>query len=347
VRRAAALLLVAGCSGVPLPADLGEAQRQESAHDAAGALEAYRAVRGECEQTGRMRPHDDCALAAVREAELLERQGRWAEAREAWLRVPPLSTDARKQARALERAASLSHSYLSDPERARALAWTVVERYPDEVPADDALALAVRLDQARDPAALARRLDALWPQLQKREVGDNLLFARAELTARLGDPSEAVAAYDLLADTYLHSGLRDDSLWRAAALARRQRDFTGALRRLQRILDTHKDALITGSYNSLVLDDAELLTGRIYLDDLHDPERALVAFQNLVDDFPDSTLRDDGLYELARACLARHAPPTSDDRARACAALARLERQFPDGNRVRAARALQAELSCR
>jgi len=51
-------------------------------------------------------------------------------------------------------------------------------------------------------------------------------------------------------------------------------------------------------------------------------------------------LRDDALYDLARARRQQH------DDAAACRALTRLVTQFPDGNRVRAARALMQELAC-
>ncbi len=80
--------------------------------------------------------------------------------------------------------------------------------------------------------------------------------------------------------------------------------------------------------------------GRIYLDDVHDPERASAAFALLADDYPESVLRDDALFELARARLAAH------DHDGACRALARLLRQFPDGNMARTARARAQELAC-
>jgi outer membrane protein assembly factor BamD (BamD/ComL family) len=151
---------------------------------------------------------------------------------------------------------------------------------------------------------------------------------------------QAVAIFDELADAYPHSSLRDDGLWRAAELLRKSGDFDGALRRLRRITSTKRRALITGSYNYLQLDDAQLEIGRIYLDDLHDPKSAAKAFETLADDYPDSTLRDDALYDLARARREQR------DDAAACRALARLIKQFPDGNRVRAARAMMQELAC-
>jgi Tetratricopeptide repeat len=348
--RRALILFLAACSGAPLPGDLKSAQAREAARDDVGALGAYRAIADECQRSGRRRPHDDCALAAEREAQMLERLERWAEAERAWLLVPHLSAmqsgttgaqlSQRRVARALERAAELELERLSQPDAATRLAWRVVDEYPDEVPADDALKLALRV--LPNNAALQQTLTARWERLKDRDIGDNLLFARAERS----QSADAVALYDELAATYPHSGLFDDSLWRAAEILRRSGDARGAILRLQKILDTHKDALITGSYNSLVLDDAQLLVGRIWLDDLHRPAEAALAFQNLEDDFKDSVLRDDALFELARARLQQHAPPSEKDKAQACEALARLCREYPDGNMVRRAHAEASTIGC-
>jgi hypothetical protein len=339
-----ALLLCAACSGAPLPNDFQKAQAREAARDDEGALVAYRAIRSDCQRSltssGRRRAHDDCGLAAEREAEMLERLERYDEAYAAWRAVPVLSTEGRRTARALVRAAQLAAERRHDDDAALRFSWEAVERFPDEVPADDALKIAVRIEKARDPRRLLARLDALWQRDRNLDLGDNLLYERAEVTREL-DAAAAVGVYDRLADVYPHSGLRDDSLWRAAEILRASGDARGALKRLQRILDTHKDALITGSYNSLVLDDAQLLAGRIWLDDLHDPEQAARAFELLADDFKDSTLRDDALFELSRARIAQ-----KDPRA-ACAALERLFREYPNGNMVRRARAQAAELQCR
>jgi hypothetical protein len=343
------VVLWLSCSGAPLPSDFKTAQEREAARDDAGALAAYRSIREECERTGRRRRLDDCATAAVREAEMLERLERWPEAYGAWLAVPRLSVpqegttgrqlSERKVARALGRAAALAHHRLHDDRAALELAWRVVEQFPDEVPADDALELAIQIERAHDPSRLQERLTQLWERDRTLDLGDNLLYARAKL-------ADSVQLYDQLAELYPHSGLRDDSLWRAAEILRQQGDFRGALRRLQKILDTHKDALITGSYNSLLLDDAQLLVGRIWLDDLHQPEPAAMAFANLADDFKDSVLRDDALYELARAKLARHAPSSDADKSDACAALRRLFREYPNGNMVRRARELATTIGC-
>jgi tetratricopeptide (TPR) repeat protein len=337
VLGAVALAAVAGCSGAPLPADFAHAQSFEST-DPERARSLYDALAARCAHE--RLAHDDCALVEVRVAELDESERRYADAEKAWLRAADVTAQPRTAARALQRAADVAHADLHDDATAATLAWRTVETYPDEIPADDALKLAIRIDEPRDWQALTARLAALYPRVVKFDLGDNVLFERGMLYGRHDQAADAIAVFDQLGDAYPHSSLRDDGLWRAAELLRKSGDFDGALRRLRRILSSRKDAIITGSYNYLQLDDAQLLVGRIYLDDLHDAARAAEAFELLADDYPESTLRDDALYDLARARKEQH------DTAAACRALARLVKQFPDGNRVRAARSLQQELAC-
>jgi hypothetical protein len=325
------------------------AHAREAAHDPAGALTVYKMVRSDCERPGAAhRPHDDCALAVVREAQLEENLGHWREAYQSWLAVPKLAEEKRKSARALARAAEIGADELHDDKAALEIAWRAVADYPDEVPSDDALHLIVKLGKRADPRALAGQLEELYPRIARTDLGDNVLFELAELyRTTLESPAEAVRTYDRLAATYLRSSLRDDSLWRAAQVERGTHQPEAALKHLRALLSTRRDAYITGSYNSEFLDDAELLSGQIYLEDLHDVAHAIEHFQLLADDYPESTLRDDALYELARACLSRHTPPSDGDKTQACAALTRVEKQFPDGNRTRAAHELAQELSCR
>lgn len=341
----AAPVLFAACSGAPLPSDLDRAQALEAARDDAGALAAWRAIRESCAQKG-PRPHDDCGLAATREAQLEERLGRFADAARDYEALPDRTVDPRKAARGVARAAAIAADELHDEARALRVAWSCVARWPDEVPADDALALAVRIEKRRDPAALLAKLDALTERLGSDDLADNLLFDAGEVALAAGDEPGAIARWDLLDQRFPRSPLRDDANWRAAAILRTRKDPKGAIERLERILRTRRDALIVGSYNSVWLDDAQLELGRVWLDDLHDPGHAEEAFALLADDYPDSTLRDDGLFELARARLARHTPPSGADVTGACRALERLLEEIPDGNRARAAKAERERLGC-
>jgi tetratricopeptide (TPR) repeat protein len=333
--------VLAACAGAPpLPTEFELAHQKEAAQDDDGALLLYRTVRADCERPGATpRPKNDCALAVVREAQLHEKHHRWQESFDAWRAVETRSGDKRVSARALVRAAIVATDELRKDEVAEELAWRTIARYPDEVPADDALQLAVRLGKRRDPARLARQLEELWPRVRQLDLGDNVMWERAELSRLSGEPLSAIPIYDRLIAEYPRSGLRDDALWHSAHLLREAGKPREALRRLQVILDSRRDALITGSYNSIWLDDAQLLKGQILLDDLHDAALAAESFRLLADDFPESVLKDDGLYELARA-------QKDKDRPGACASLARLLKTYPDSNRLRQARALETDLSC-
>src|SRR5205823_6603144 len=128
-------------------------------------------------------PKDDCGLASVREAQLLEKLGREREAAAAWEEAAARAHGERNAARALASAAALWAGPLGEPEHGEADAWRCVERYPAEMPADSCLAVAVRLGRARDPHALVARLDALAARDAQHDLVDNLRFAAADVAA--------------------------------------------------------------------------------------------------------------------------------------------------------------------
>ena len=339
-----ALLLVAGCSGAALPSDLQRAQALELGHDDAGALAAWRAIREGCANPD-ARPRGDCGLAAIREAQLLERLARDDEAAAAWEALPQRTREPPQAALALYRAAALADRR-GDRSRAESFAWRCLEQYPDESSAERAVDLLLRLaTDGGDAMSAIARFDRGALRLQAREVADNLLFAAAHL-AEPRDPLAALARFDDLPLRHPSSPLADDPLWRSMEILRRRGDFPGAIERLRRITRTRRPALVTGSYNALLLDDAQLEIGRLYRDGLQDPEGALRELLIVADDYPESTLRDDALLEAAEASLARHTPPTGDDRRQACALLQRLRRQFPDSNRRPAAGERARQLAC-
>src|SRR5207237_58228 len=150
--------------GAPLSTDFEMAQAREAAQDDDAALALYRKVRGDCE-AGRQRPHDDCALAVLREAQLHEKHHRWDEAYRASRVAADRAREPRTAARALARAATLAADELHDDAAAEKIAWRTVVELPDEMGADDCLQLAVRIGKRRDPNALAKRLEALWPRV--------------------------------------------------------------------------------------------------------------------------------------------------------------------------------------
>src|SRR5205814_1552464 len=120
--RALALLLAfagSGCSSVPLSPELAAAQRLEGQGQDEEALAAWVRVLERCpahaDDTATVAPRrehqrpgfggsrvrDDCGLASVRKAQLLERLGRDADAAAAWEDVPRRADDPRHAARGL------------------------------------------------------------------------------------------------------------------------------------------------------------------------------------------------------------------------------------------------------
>lgn len=332
-----AALALSACAGRSPPPDLARAQSLETSSPTE-ARRLYAAIEERCKS--QPLDGDDCAQAAVRTAELGEDQQQWAAAYAAWLRAAATSHVGSTRARSLARAASLAHARLGDDKSARELAWRCVENEPDERSSDDALTLAVRLDEARDWAALAARLGELQTRLARFGIADNIAYARAMLLTRNEHDADAIAAFDALVAGWPRSSLRDDALWRAAGLARAAGDFQGALRRLRQMVDTRRGAHISGSFNYPQLDQAQLLIGKIYIDDLHDLVRADDAFSRLADDFKESALRDDALLELTRVHRAQN------DNVAACKTLERLIRDFPDSEHMREAETQKAELDC-
>ena len=65
------------------------------------------------------------------------------------------------------------------------------------------------------------------------------------------------------------------------------------------------------------------------------------ALEALVKNFKDSTLRDDALFRLAQVHHEQH------HNAEACAAIARLRKDFPASNQLRKAEELSTTLHCR
>lgn len=337
-----AVAALAACSAPPVPADLARAYERERAGDVDGALAAYDAAAARCDRTlSRHRADADCGRALLGKAALLADRGRTDEAIAAYVAIGARThDDPPPSAEGLFRAGRLAY----DADRAAEAAgylWAVVEQYPDEAFAADALAYVVRRARADAPRPLWDRLVADYATLRDTDVADNLLWALAELAEHeLADPATALELYDRIPGDHPTSGLRDDSRWRAAALATARGDFAGAATRLRALLATREVALGAGSYFSVWLDDAQLALARLLRDHLRDPAGAAAAFARLTRDYPASVLVDDALAELAALEEARGRT------AAACAAAARLLAHDAASRFAAAAAARQARLGC-
>jgi tetratricopeptide (TPR) repeat protein len=327
------------CSAPATLSELKTAEQRADAGDVDGAIAAYRAAQGTC---GALRParraQAACAEALLGEAEVLEHAGRTEPAIRTYLAIPARAAgDPATAATAVYRAGEL---LLRDHQVTPAWTalWRVVTDYPDEPIAADALRALLTDGRRRDARALADELGKLLTPLAETQIGDNLLWSLADLTEHeLANPEAARAIYDRIPVDYPASGLRDDARWHAARISRLLHDPAGAAQRLRALLATREVAIGAGSYFSIWLDDAQLELGKILRDDLADLPGAAAAFRRLPDDYPASILRDDALYELAVTLEQMH------DHAGACAAVARLAKQFADSKYL----ARGGELGCK
>jgi tetratricopeptide (TPR) repeat protein len=325
--------LGAGCSATTLPAAFHRGQAHERRGDHAAALAAYRRALPRCPDA------EGCLSTRLRIAEQLVALRRFRDAARSYLALSRTTQLARGRARAQHRAARLYERQLGEPARARALYRRTLLGYPDEPAGEDAL---------RDGFALARRqlgvasalteLLALYPRVRHRRLADNLLFTAAQVYARHGRPTEAIQLYQRLLVEMPKSPLVDDALWEAARLDEAAGRWRAALKRYRRLLVGRTYPLLgAGSFNSVYVDDAQLRRGLIYYQQLKQPKRALRELRLLRDDFPDSRLRDDAAWWIARI---HH---EAKRKHHACVALATLLTRFPDGNHARrAARARKA-----
>jgi TolA-binding protein len=326
------------CSAPATLSDLRTAERRADAGDVEGAVAAYRAAQVSCHELRPVRrARAACGEALIGEAEVLEHAGRTQPAIQAYLAIPARAEgDPVTAATATYRAGEL---LLRDHQAAAAWTalWRVVTDYPDEPIAADALRALLTDGRSRDPRALADQMARLLTPLAETQIADNLMWSLADLDEHeLANAAAARAFYDRIPQDTPASGLRDDARWHAARLSRALGDPKGAAERLRALLATREVAIGAGSYFSIWLDDAQLELGKILRDDLGDLRGAAAAFRRLPDDYPASILRDDALYELA-VTLER-----MRDRPGACAALARLAKQFADSKYIARGR----ELGC-
>jgi hypothetical protein len=337
----AATVVAAACSAPAPPPDLARAERFEAGGKDAEALDSFARAASSCDgRKGKELRDRWCAAALLGRASTLERLGRLPEAADAYEAVR-LRVDGDPASRGLAEAARLRLA-LGEEERAYDLYWKVIAQHPDELAAEDALRRVVVDGRRRNARQLRDVLAELRTRLEGTEIADNLLYTEAILDRDdLADPAAALAALDAYVEQYPEGPLLDDALWEAAKLARAAGDGKGAVTRLRKLLATRDQAYVLGSYHSVHLDDAQLLAGQILRDDLGDARGAASAFAKIGEHYPDSTLRDDALWEEAATREAL------GETARACKLLARLGGKFPDSRwNLTEAPAAKTRLGC-
>jgi TolA-binding protein len=324
------VLLMVGCSAPATLPELVQAEHLADQGDTDGALAAYREAQRKCKNLKpARRATQACGEALLGEAEVQEHAGRLDAAIATYRAIPDRAPDdPATQSTALYRAGELllKQDKIVD---AWTLLWRVVTDWPDEGVAADALKTLVADGRHRDAQALAEQLGKLITPLAETEVADNLVWWLADLTEHeLGNRDAARSLYDRIPLDWPNSGFRDDARWHAARLSRELNDPKGAVDRLRALLATREVAIGAGSYFSIWLDDAQLELGIVLRDDLHDFAGAAAALRQLPKDYPASILRDDALYELARALY------DGRDNLGTCKTVLQLKRESPDSKYV-------------
>jgi TolA-binding protein len=335
--------LAIGCSAPATLPELVQAQTLARQGNVDGAIAAYREAQIRCRRLSpARRAQRACSEALLGEAEVLQDGGRTDGAIATYLAIPSrVIDDPLTAATATYRAGELLLQNGKVVEAWTAL-WRVVTDWPDEQFAGDALDTLVDDGRKRAPRELAEQIGKLLTPLAETAVGDNLVWALADLTDKeLANPAAARALYDRIPIDYPTSGFRDDARWHGARLSKALGDPRGAADRLRKLLATREVAMgAAGSYFSIWLDNAQLELGKILRDDLRDLPGAAAAFRRLPKDYPASILKDDALYELAVTLRAASDVPG------ACSTIAVLRGQSPDSKYLDDAATLSTEIAC-
>lgn len=179
--------------------------------------------------------------------------------------------------------------------------------------------------------ALLRELDG---SVRATDLGDDVLTELAAILRERGQRDDARALYErIVAEHPYPRGQRwDDTFMRLADMAEEDGDHEAAIAYLERMIDPHALGLAPGSYTLPHMPDAALRIAHILRDEIHDVDRAVLAYRRMYEGFPTSLLRDDALVELGELEL------DAGRRSLGCETLARAIGEFEVGSAARRAR---------
>lgn len=315
MRRAsvASLLLACACSKPLPPAFVSaedEATRAYSAHDYAGAADAWR-------RAATLAPNErERDEAVYRRAAALERAGRRAEA-EALYRQLELGHGERAERAAYSRAQSVLAR--GERELGMRLLEAALLRFPNSGLAQAAThrVLEHAARGAGDSAELAK-LESLLANVRGSELEESLLFLRARWFEEHGQSERAADELGSLVRRfpYPQGKFWDEALIARARLAEARGDYRAALAELEALLAERETARSMGSYERPNFAIARFHIAELYRDRLGQPERARAEFRRVWSDHPTSRLRDDALFEEALTALRSNEPEAACEPAR-------------------------------
>lgn len=106
------------------------------------------------------------------------------------------------------------------------------------------------------------------------------IYARADLLIFAEEPEKALATLDSIDKKFPGNALTDDILMAKARLLIQQKDYSGAIPLLKKIVDDHNSGLWA--------DDAVFMLGDIYENHLDDKEQAKIYYQKIINDYAGS-----------------------------------------------------------
>jgi tetratricopeptide (TPR) repeat protein len=108
------------------------------------------------------------------------------------------------------------------------------------------------------------------------------MYARADMDIFAEDIDKAVTTLDSIDVKYPNNSLSDDISMAKARILIQQKDYTGAVPLLKKIVAEHP--------TDLWADDAVFMLGDIYDNNLNDKEQAKIYYQKIITDYPGSLL---------------------------------------------------------
>ena len=269
-------------------------------------------------------------LIAYRLALMLEEQGSELEALAAYRDIYESEVSEEYVARALYRASRLVARRDGAP-AAQPMYHELLERHGDWVVAEHAVAWIA--SHEREQGGSQAALDALLvhrEHVRGKSVEGDYLMEVAKLYESVGRRAETVTTYgEVLGAMHLEVWW-DDALWELSELYQREGAWVTSIGVLEDLATEYQeDSYFIGDYSSEHADNARYEMGRIYLEELDQPEEAVAQFDQFLKDFKTNRLRDDAAWMRLRA-LKR-----AGDTRRYEKELKQFSKDFPESRYVR------------
>ncbi len=246
--------------------------------------------------------------ALYREAKAWKYAGDYGRAVQVLDHMVSLEPTGRRTAKALYEASVIRQNQMGLDQQADEGFDRVIREFPESSGAPSSLQRRLeRFEEQGEVQQVFDWIDATYAEVGSSRVGDNLLWAKAELILEHVDDRDAAKAVlqQLVREhPYPQGGLWDDALTRLAELDVEDGEPERAIEYLRILANqaetTHLIILPNnaGSYTLPSMAAAQLEIARIYRDQLSDYEAADREFKRTWRDFPRSGVRDDAMYEL-------------------------------------------------